>query len=56
MAILFVLFDVEVVFVFPWAVNVRELAAVGLTEMFLFIGLLFAGLLYVYAKGALTWE
>lgn len=55
-AIMFVLFDVEIVFLFPWAVNVRELAFLGVAEMFLFIGLLFSGLLYVYGKKALKWQ
>jgi NADH-quinone oxidoreductase subunit A len=55
-AILFVLFDVEIIFMFPWAVNVRELGFLGLFEMFTFMGLLIAGLLYVYRIGALKWQ
>jgi NADH-quinone oxidoreductase subunit A len=55
-AILFILFDVETLFMFPWAVNLRELGYFGLFEMFTFMGLLLAGLLYVYKKGALKWE
>lgn len=55
-AILFVLFDVEIIFMFPWAVNVRELGVLGLGEMFTFIGLLFAGLIYIYKKKALSWD
>ncbi len=55
-AILFILFDVETLFMFPWAVNVRELGYFGLFEMFTFMGLLLAGLIYVYKKGALKWE
>jgi NADH-quinone oxidoreductase subunit A len=55
-AILFVIFDVEVLFMLPWAVNVRELGMFGLIEMFTFIGLLFAGLIYLYRKGALKWD
>jgi NADH-quinone oxidoreductase subunit A len=55
-AILFVLFDVEIIFMFPWAVNVRELGFFGLFEMFTFMGLLIAGLIYVYKIGALKWQ
>lgn len=55
-AILFVLFDVEIMFLFPWAVNVRELGYFGLFEMFTFMGLLFAGLIYIYRIGALKWQ
>ena len=55
-AILFILFDVETLFMFPWAVNLRELGYFGLFEMFTFMALLLAGLVYVYKKGALKWE
>jgi len=55
-AILFILFDVETLFMFPWAVNLRELGVFGLFEMFSFMALLLAGLIYVYKKGALKWE
>lgn len=55
-AILFVLFDVEIIFMFPWAINVRELGALGIFEMFTFIGLLLAGLLYIYKIKALKWQ
>ena len=55
-AILFVLFDVEIIFMFPWAVNVRELGFFGLGEMFMFMGLLFSGLIYIYKKKALSWD
>ena len=55
-AILFVLFDVEVIFMYPWAVNFKELGTTGLVEMFLFIGLLLLGFFYVVKKGALKWE
>ena len=55
-AILFVLFDVEVIFMYPWAVNFRELGAFGLWEMFTFMGLMVVGLLYIIKKGALNWE
>lgn len=55
-AILFVLFDVEVIFMYPWAVNFREMGMQGLVEMFVFIGLLLAGFVYIIKKGALDWE
>ena len=55
-AILFVLFDVEVIFMYPWAVNFRDLGMFGLVEMFLFIGLLMIGFVYAWRKGALAWD
>ncbi|MBL0687186.1 MAG: NADH-quinone oxidoreductase subunit A [Sulfurospirillum sp.] len=55
-AILFVLFDVEIIFMFPWAVNVRELGFFGLAEMFTFMGFLVLGLIYVYRIKALKWQ
>ena len=55
-AILFVIFDVEIIFMFPWAVNIRELGYFGLAEMFMFMALLFAGLIYIYKKKALSWD
>ncbi len=55
-AILFIIFDVEIIFLFPWAVNVRELGVLGLVEIFLFVFLLVAGLVYVYMKKALKWQ
>ena len=55
-AILFIVFDLEIAFVFPWAVNFRNLGIVGLTEMGTFIGLLVLGFVYVWKKGALEWE
>ncbi len=55
-AILFVLFDVEIIFMFPWAVNIKELGYLGLFEMFMFMGLLFSGLIYIYKKKALSWD
>lgn len=55
-AILFVLFDVEIIFMFPWAVNVRELGMLGLIEMFTFMGILLAGLIYIYRVKALRWQ
>jgi NADH-quinone oxidoreductase subunit A len=55
-AILFVLFDVEVIFMYPWAVNFRELGVDALWKMMLFMGLLLVGFYYVIKKGALEWE
>ena len=55
-AILFVLFDVEVIFMYPWAVNFKELGVFGLWEMFTFMGLMIVGLVYIIRKGALNWD
>ena len=55
-AILFVLFDVEVIFMYPWAVNFKQLGLMGLLEMFTFMGFLLVGFFYIKKKGALTWE
>jgi len=55
-AILFVLFDVEVIFMYPWAVNFEELGTTGFIEMVLFISTLLIGYFYIKKKGALTWE
>ena len=55
-AILFVLFDVEVIFMYPWAVNFDELGKPGFVEMVLFIATLLIGFFYIIKKGALTWE
>jgi NADH-quinone oxidoreductase subunit A len=55
-AILFVLFDVEVIFMYPWAVNFRELGMKGFIEMVIFIVLLVLGFLYIFLKGAFKWE
>lgn len=55
-AILFVIFDVEVIFMYPWAVNFREFGFQGLIEMFVFMGFLFLGLIYVIKKKALDWD
>lgn len=55
-AILFVLFDVEVIFMYPWAVNFKALGQVGMIEMFIFMGTLLLGFFYVIKKGALDWE
>ena len=53
--IIFLIFDVEILFMFPWALNLRELGLFALIEMFVFIALLFAGLIYVYKSGILKW-
>jgi len=55
-AMLFLLFDIEAVFLFPWSVVYRELKLFGFFEMLLFIGALLAGYIYVWKKGALEWE
>jgi NADH-quinone oxidoreductase subunit A len=55
-AILFVLFDVEVIFMYPWAVNFKELGVAGLAEMIVFIVLLMVGFFYIKKKGAFKWE
>lgn len=55
-AILFVLFDVEVIFFYPYAVNFRELGWHGFLAVLLFVGLFVAGLIYIFRKGALDWE
>lgn len=55
-AILFVLFDVEVIFMYPWAVNFREMGMDGFLKMLMFMGLLLIGFYYVIKKGALDWE
>ena len=55
-AILFIVFDIEVVFMYPWAIVFRQLGWFGLAEMAVFIAVLALGLLYVWRKGALEWE
>ena len=55
-AILFVLFDVEVIFMYPWAVNFRDLGTTGFIEMTVFVALLLVGFFYLKRKGALHWE
>ena len=55
-AILFVLFDVEVIFMYPWAVNFRQLGTTGFVEMVIFLALLLAGFGYVIKKGILRWN
>jgi NADH-quinone oxidoreductase subunit A len=55
-AILFILFDVELVFLYPWAVAFRGLGVVGLTEMVIFLGVLMVGFFYAWDNGALEWQ
>lgn len=55
-AILFVLFDVEVIFMYPWAANYKELGLLGVVEVFSFILLLLIGFYYMISKNALKWE
>jgi NADH-quinone oxidoreductase subunit A len=54
-AMLFVIFDVETVFLFPWAVIMDELALFGLIEMLVFLGILIVGYCYAWRRGALDW-
>ena len=55
-ATLFIVFDVEVVFLYPWAIEFRSLGLVGFVEMLIFVAILALGLAYVWRKGALEWE
>lgn len=55
-AILFVLFDVEVIFFYPYAVNFRELGWNGFMAVIMFVGFFLAGFIYIFKKGALKWE
>jgi NADH-quinone oxidoreductase subunit A len=54
-AILFVIFDVETIFLFPWAVEYRALGLYGLATMLVFLGILVVGYIWLYTKGALEW-
>ncbi|MCI0500638.1 MAG: NAD(P)H-quinone oxidoreductase subunit 3 [Epsilonproteobacteria bacterium] len=56
MALLFILFDVEIIFMFPWAVDFKVLGMFGFIEMILFIVLLTIGFVYAWKKGALEWH
>jgi len=55
-AMLFIIFDIETIFLFPWAVAYRSLGLFGLVEMIVFIGLVFVAYLFVWQKGGLEWE
>jgi NADH-quinone oxidoreductase subunit A len=54
-ALIFLIFDVELVFMYPWAVAVKKIGMVGLVEIVIFMFILFMGLLYAWKKGALKW-
>jgi NADH-quinone oxidoreductase subunit A len=55
-AMLFIVFDIETIFLFPWAVGFRQLGLFGLGEMAVFIGLVFVAYVYVWRSGGLDWE
>ncbi len=55
-AILFILFDLEIAFLFPWAVALNEIGATGFWAMMIFLGILVVGFVYEWQKGALDWE
>jgi NADH-quinone oxidoreductase subunit A len=56
MAVLFILFDIEIIFFLPWAIVFRQLGLFGLVEMVIFIVILLVGFVYAWLKGALEWE
>jgi len=55
-AILFIIFDLEIAFLFPWAIVLREIGMFGFLSMMLFLGILVIGFVYEWKKGALQWE
>jgi NADH-quinone oxidoreductase subunit A len=55
-AMLFIIFDIETIFLFPWAVTFRQLGLFGLVEMAIFIGLVFVAYVYVWQRGGLEWD
>ena len=55
-ALVFIVFDIETVFLYPWAVRFGELGLFALIEMFIFVGILAVGLWYAWQKGALSWK
>jgi NADH-quinone oxidoreductase subunit A len=55
-AILFIIFDLEIAFLFPWAVALQEIGMAGFLAMMLFLGILVVGFIYEWKKGALEWE
>ena len=55
-AILFILFDLEIAFLFPWAVVIKEIGLAGFLAMLLFLGVLVVGFIYEWMKGALEWD
>jgi NADH-quinone oxidoreductase subunit A len=55
-ALLFLIFDIEAVFIFPWAIRLESLGTFALVEMLIFVGILLAGLVYAIRKGVVKWE
>ena len=55
-AVLFILFDVEIIFLYPWAVTFRQLGLFGFIEMVIFVAILLVGYVYAWKKGALEWD
>ncbi len=55
-AMLFIIFDIEIIFLYPWAVNFDQMALFGLIEMVLFIGTVFVAYAYVWRRGGLDWD
>ena len=55
-AVLFILFDIEVIFFLPWAVTFRQLGVFGFIEMLVFIGVLLVGYIWIWRRGALEWD
>ncbi len=55
-AMLFVIFDIEIIFMIPWAVRYQSLGLLGLVEMLVFLGILLVGFWYAWKKGALEWD
>ena len=55
-AILFILFDLEIAFLFPWAVALKEIGFIGFVDMMIFLAILVAGFVYMWIKGAIDWE
>ena len=55
-SILFIIFDLEIIFLFPWAITLSKIGALGFWSMMIFIGLLTIGFIYEWKKGALEWE
>jgi NADH-quinone oxidoreductase subunit A len=55
-AVLFILFDIEIIFLLPWAVTFRQLGLFGLAEVLVFVAILLVGYVWIWKKGALEWE
>jgi NADH-quinone oxidoreductase subunit A len=55
-AVLFILFDIEIIFLLPWAVTFRFLGLFGFAEVFIFMAILIVGFIWIWKKGALEWE